>query len=184
MHVLCDTCSIIMLLRIAPNMFSDERYKCVTIVQVRQEIVRTRKFKYKYSWLNNNAKEIKILKISKLEANKKDQYLTLINQYINVGDMNYGLSTVDKEIAACSLANGYNLVTSDTKLGVFLKKFFDKEVIEPLSLLNDWLRKGCFTWSDELQEIIKDWSYCNEKPQAKDEKELFESLTGYKYEGP
>lgn len=47
MHILCDTCSVLMLIRIAPDMFKDERYECVTVNEVWQELFRTRKFKTK-----------------------------------------------------------------------------------------------------------------------------------------
>jgi len=31
MYILCDTCSVLMLIRIAPDMFCDDSYGCVTI---------------------------------------------------------------------------------------------------------------------------------------------------------
>ena len=52
MVVLCDTSAILMLLRIAPDMFTDPRYGCVTIRQIYDEITRTPKFKSKYLWLH------------------------------------------------------------------------------------------------------------------------------------
>jgi hypothetical protein len=45
MYILCDTCSVLMLIRIAPDMFRDDRYGCVTIQEVFQELFRTQKFK-------------------------------------------------------------------------------------------------------------------------------------------
>ena len=33
MYILCDTCSVLMLIRIAPDMFCDDSYGCVTIRQ-------------------------------------------------------------------------------------------------------------------------------------------------------
>jgi hypothetical protein len=50
MVILCDTSSILMLLRIAPDMFTDERYECKAIRDVHDEIVQTTKFKTKYPW--------------------------------------------------------------------------------------------------------------------------------------
>jgi hypothetical protein len=50
MFVVCDTCSLIMLLRIAPDMFADPRYRCVTIAPVFNEYVRTQRFKHRYPW--------------------------------------------------------------------------------------------------------------------------------------
>lgn len=43
MFILCDTSSILMLLRIAPEMFTDDRYECGTIREVHDEIIRTTK---------------------------------------------------------------------------------------------------------------------------------------------
>lgn len=40
MFILCDTSSILMLLCIAPEMFIDERFECITIREVHDEIVR------------------------------------------------------------------------------------------------------------------------------------------------
>ncbi len=50
MKILCDTCSILMVMRIAPDMLTDEKYDCFTIQEVREEIIRQQKFKDKYSW--------------------------------------------------------------------------------------------------------------------------------------
>lgn len=48
MYVLCDTCSVLMLIRIAPDMFEDSRYGCVTTQEVIRELFRTQRFKEKY----------------------------------------------------------------------------------------------------------------------------------------
>jgi hypothetical protein len=50
MFILCDTCSILMLIRIAPKMFTEMEYECVTVAEVVQEIKRTQKFKDKHPW--------------------------------------------------------------------------------------------------------------------------------------
>ncbi len=50
MYVLCDTSSVLMLLRIAPDIFVDERFECVTVKVVHDEIVGTTRFKSKYPW--------------------------------------------------------------------------------------------------------------------------------------
>jgi len=43
MDILCDTCSILMLIRIAPNMFIDKGFECVTIPDARKELFQTNK---------------------------------------------------------------------------------------------------------------------------------------------
>lgn len=49
MYILCDTCKVLMLIRIAPDMFRDDGYGCVTIQEVFQELFRTQKFKMQYT---------------------------------------------------------------------------------------------------------------------------------------
>lgn len=50
MNILCDTCSVLMLIRVAPDMFIDARFDCVTIDEVKREIFEKQKFKSKYPW--------------------------------------------------------------------------------------------------------------------------------------
>ncbi len=50
MYILCDTCSVLMLIRIASDMFLDPKFECVTITDVVKEIFRAQKFKNKYPW--------------------------------------------------------------------------------------------------------------------------------------
>jgi hypothetical protein len=54
-----------MLLRIAPDMFTDERYECKTIREVHDEIVRTTKFKSKYPWTRQMRAKVKAVVLSK-----------------------------------------------------------------------------------------------------------------------
>lgn len=72
MFILCDTSSILLLLRIAPDMFRDERFQCKTILDVHDEIFRTSKFKTKYPWI----KELRarILELSKVMFGMQDIY--------------------------------------------------------------------------------------------------------------
>jgi hypothetical protein len=57
-----------MLIKIAPDMFCDERYECVTIQEVFQEIFRTQKFKMQYPWRTKYKSKIKALGKSKVES--------------------------------------------------------------------------------------------------------------------
>ena len=61
MFILCDTSAILMLLRIAPDMFKESAFECVTIRQIREEIFRGSKFKDRYKWLEEKRKEIRAL---------------------------------------------------------------------------------------------------------------------------
>ena len=76
MYILCDTCSVLMLIRVAPDMFCDERYACVTIQEVIRELFRTQKLKAKYPWRKEVKNTIKVMGASKLE--------TMILIYISV----------------------------------------------------------------------------------------------------
>ncbi len=60
MFILCDTCSVLMLIRIAPKMFNEKEYECLTVKEVHQEIKRTQKFKEKYQWRIDFLPEIKM----------------------------------------------------------------------------------------------------------------------------
>ncbi|KPA09987.1 hypothetical protein MHK_009813 [Candidatus Magnetomorum sp. HK-1] len=66
MYILCDTCSVLMLIRINPEMFTRECFNCATTTEVQKELSRTQKFKTKYPWRNKYKKYIKPLKISAL----------------------------------------------------------------------------------------------------------------------
>ncbi|MEA3378994.1 MAG: hypothetical protein U9Q69_05160, partial [Nanoarchaeota archaeon] len=57
-----------MLIRIAPDMFCDDSYGCVTIQEVLQELFRTQKFKTKYPWRTKYKSKIKVLGKSKVES--------------------------------------------------------------------------------------------------------------------
>ena len=56
-----------MLIRIAPDMFCDERYGCVTMQEVIKELFRTQKFKAKYPWRTRYKSKIKALGASKVK---------------------------------------------------------------------------------------------------------------------
>lgn len=106
MIVLTDTCSVIMLLRIAPEMFNDEQFGCVTIQAVHDEIKRTPKFKIKYPWRSDFLPKIKAIppgelsKIAYYVENGKTVARTLDSQRNSQGAP-YGLSRVDREVERC-----------------------------------------------------------------------------------
>ncbi len=190
MYVLCDTCSVLMVIRIAPEMFSDERFECVTLQEVRKEIFRNQRFKTKYPWRDKFKSKIPTLQVKKLQTPQFTLYFEAIKNSIGAGAVNqrtgelFDLSPVDQVIAACTLANNYNISTGDRNLSEFLKQEFSKDTISSLGLVNNWLRKGLITWSPYHQTIIEDWDKLNERPQPKSEAKGFKRLTGCKYVGP
>ena len=119
MYILCDTCSVLMLIRIAPDMFCDERYECVTIQEIIQEIFRIQKCKIRYPWRTKYKSKIKTLKKSKVESGDFNLSLEAIRDIIETDKINertkkfFNLSYVDQKIAACSIAHGFKLTTVD-----------------------------------------------------------------------
>ena len=190
MNILCDTCSILMLIRIAPEMFRDERFECITIQEVFQELFRTQKFKDRYPWRARYKTKIKPLGISKVKSGDFKLYLGAVKNIVNAGKINnrtdryFNLSRVDQIIAACSIAHNFKLTTVDGDLVDFIIQEFAGQTISPLGIVNEWMEKGLIKWNDELQMIIEDWERCNESPQPKKEIKRFEKISGYKYVGP
>ncbi len=66
MKILCDTCSILMVIRIAPDMLTDEKYGCFTIQKVREEIIRQQKFENKYPWRHDVKDKIQCIPNSEI----------------------------------------------------------------------------------------------------------------------
>ena len=190
MNILCDTCSVLMLIQIAPEMFCDNRFECVTIQEVFKELFRTQKFKTRYSWRKEYKSKIKAMGTSEINKGDFRVCLKTIKNIMQTGTINkrtgryFNLSRVDQTIAACSIAHNYKLTTVDDDLEDFIKQEFSGQTISPLGIINDWLEKGLIEWDEKRQMIIEDWETCNESPQPKKEIKRFEKNTGYKYAGP
>lgn len=186
MHILCDTSSLMMLLRIAPDLFTDSRYECVTVQQVYEEYTRTPKFKTKYPWRDQFKKHLRSLPKTQVENDVYTRTLktmrliepTAINEQTK---QRFGLSRRDIEIGACAVAHKYTITTTDVNLADFVGQQFDTPSACPLKLINDWLEKKLLAWDDFKQSVLVDWIACNEKPQPAAEISRFEKLTGRKY---
>lgn len=190
MYILCDTCSVLMLIRIAPDMFMDDRYECTTIQEVSRELFRTQKFKTKYLWRMKYKSKIKAMGESIAKGDSYNLCFSTIRNLVNVGIKNkrtgrfFNLSNVDQIIAACTIAHNFQLTTVDDDLKDFLIQEFSCNTISPLNMINEWMEKGLLQWSDYLQLIIEDWDKCNEHPQSIKAIKRFEKLSGYPYVGP
>jgi len=190
MNILCDTCSVLMLIRIAPDMFLDDRYECVTVQEVLRELFRTRKFKSRYPWRDKYKPKIKALGTSQINKGDFKLYLQAIKDIVYAGKRNkrtghfFNLSHVDQLIAACSIAHNFKLTTVDDDLEDFVKQEFSGNTLSPLGIINDWMEKGLITWNDEMQTVTEDWEKCNEHPQPKKEITRFKKISGCKYVGP
>lgn len=192
MFILCDTCSVLMLIRIEPSMLLDKRYECLITTSVYNEIVRTSKFKNKYQWRKDIKDKLKTFPLSEQESEEYKLYLAAINKHHEFGVINkktkryFSLSRTDREIISCALTHEFLLSSSDNDLVVFAFQEFNKVfkgVITPLGVLNKWLSNGLIKWDTKKQKYLSEWSLNNESPQPQKEKKKFQSLTGFKYTG-
>lgn len=192
MSILCDTSSVLMLIRIVPNMFIDVCYECFTTPSVRNEIFRTQKFKTRYPWREEFKSEITCLCSDLVENRKVSAYFDAIKTLIDNGTVNektgcdFDLSRTDMKFLSCALGNGYKITTGDCDLRTFGKQEFGKEFkgwISPLGMLNRWLRRGSIEWNDERHGYLMDWNRCNEDPQPRKQRSEFRRLTGLSYPG-
>ncbi len=176
-----------MLLQIAPDMFSDERFECVTIQDVYEEIVRTTKFKTKYPWIKESRTHIRSLPLSESNSEKVNQILNVITSLIRSGVMNkktgkfFDLSSEDRKLIACASAHRFSLSSGDRALKEFALQEFKESIpsiVSPLELINLWLEKGLIEWDSEKQHLISLWEQNNEHPQPVKAQKQFKKLTG------
>jgi hypothetical protein len=181
-----------MLIRIAPDMFLDRRYQCVTLNLMRHEIFRNPKFKRKYPWRNDFKTKIQGLPSNFTNNADVNQYFEAINLLIRNITINaktgrpFDLSYVDQMFLACALANGYKISTGDKSLALFALQEFRDEFhgnISPLGIINGWMREGLIKWNEELHSYVADWKITNEHPQPKKQIREFKKLTGLSYPG-
>jgi hypothetical protein len=179
-----------MLIRIAPDMFTDGRFECVTVKEVCEEIFRTTRFKMKYPWRVDYKNKILPSTLLKGKDDDYDLNLKTIEQLLEVGKTSektgrsFGLSFVDTKIAAYVTTYGLEISSTDNSLIDFLQQEFDKENRSPLAILNLWIEKGLVPWNEDLRKIIEDWDKNGEPAQPAKDKRAFLKLTGAKYIGP
>lgn len=187
MVIIHDTCSIIMLIRVNPDMFKDPKYECVMMPDSYNEYTSSKKFKEKYEWRNDFKSKLQSLTTSQIKACGAEAALKEINQvvyfcenakrqacYANL------LSYADKRIAAATIGLEGTLCTMDGPLRDFVSNELDCKVVSPLEVLNDWLEKELLKWDDTKMSIVQDWVN-KEARQPLTQIERFEKLTGCKY---
>lgn len=181
-----------MLIRIAPDMFTDKRFKCLTLSDVRNEIFRTQKFKTKYPWRNNFKDKLVAIPNSQQETKNYLIYYQTISSIIENGTVNkktdglFDLSRVDQKIIAFAITNKCTISSDDTDLIQFSAQEFSESFlghITPLELINNWLRNKLITWDDTRQAYLEEWYSLGEPKQPEKEKKVFTKLTGYRYAG-
>ena len=193
MKTLCDTCSILMVIRIAPDMLTDEKYGCFTIQEVRREIIRQQKFKDKYPWRQKFKDKIQCIPNSEIINNDTaNQYFEAINLLIESNITNkktgklFDLSYVDRKFASCAFSFGLRISTGDGDIKDLANQEFPKIFkgsISPLGMVNMWIRKGLIDWSDELHEYVADWKRNEEDSQPRRQKIEYKKLNGLRYPG-
>lgn len=192
MIMFCDSSSILMLLRIAPDMFIDDAYGCMTIREIHDEIVRTNKFKTKYPWAGEMRANIKPLILEEEHKEQEALYFDTIRSLNRIGTENqetgrlFDLSFVDMKVISHALTLKYRITSGDRALVQFAQQEFRGEfrgAISPLEIINRWLEKGLIDWDQERYRYLSAWAEQNEHPQPVVAKRRFEELTGYVYTG-
>lgn len=191
MIVLTDTCAVLMLLRIAPTMFTDSSYGCVTLSSVYNEIRQTARFAKKYPWRSEYVHYLKpiypghLLRLHDYASKRKIIDITLKTQRNKKGSP-YGLSPVDQEVilAATCLPELYpdqgevKICSTDRNLVEFAEREFEIPNIEPLSLLNTWIESELIVWDENKRNILFNWISDNEPTPSHAAIQKFKSLTG------
>ena len=186
MVVVCDTCALIMLLRIAPEMFEDVRYGCITIHNVWEEFTRNARIGREYPWRSEMKSHVRSIPQGDLETETFRRLLQAVqglernSRNQRTGEL-FNLSPTDKRLAATCLDRELDLCTAEYNLDDFMRQEFDRENVPPLQLVNAWIGRDLITWNDERQSVIEDWITQHERPQPQAEIRRFEKLTGGKY---
>lgn len=192
MLTLCDTTSILMLIRIAPEMFIDARFQCRTIHSIRNEIIRTWKFSKKYPWRTKYPEKVKCLPSSLATQPERQRYFEAIDKLIENITLNektsqsFDLSNVDKEFLSYALANKFRITSGDDNLVDFALQEFKEDFkgnISPLGLINGWMETRLLEWNDKAHIYLADWEKHNEHPQPERQIRKFKKITGRNYPG-
>jgi hypothetical protein len=176
-----------MLLRIAPTMFTDARFACVTISPVVEEIVRSKKLKDRYPWRNEFRQHLRPQLRGQVEtADYRIVRSTVAKLAANLRnprnhDRPFHLSPEDVDVVAAAITHGWQVTTVDGELVAFLSLQYGLGALEPLHLVNEWLQDGLIVWDDGKHVVVEDWMRQNEKPQSAPEIRRFEKLTGRTY---
>lgn len=171
-------------------MFTDGRFDCVTVQEVCEEIFRTQRFKTKYPWRSNYKDRIRPSNILKGIGDDFELHLDVVRQLVDAGGVSsktgraFGLSFVDKKIAAYVTAYELEISSTDNSLIDFLEQEFDKKNRSPLAILNGWIKEGLVQWNEDIQRIIEDWDKNGEPVQPVKDKKDFLKLTRVRYMGP
>jgi hypothetical protein len=192
MFILCDTSSILMLLQIAPDMFTDDQYECRTIREVHDEIVRTTRFKTKYPWTREMRVKIKTVVLNQEQKKTEQLFFDTIRTMNYEGTENqitgrlFDLSREDMRVISHALVLEYKITSGDRDLVQFARQEFKEDFrgnVSPLEIINHWLESGVLEWDEEKQNYLSEWTDNREHPQPQKAKKRFYELTGLRYTG-
>lgn len=190
MFFLVDTCSILMLIRICPDMFTDIKYNCFTINEIIREVVQTKKFKDKYPWRNDIKSNLRPIPREKAQSPRVTQLEGIIRikcESITVDiktNKVFNLSATDQKLAACALANEFHTCSEDGPVVSFCAQEFPsvyKGNLCALEIINHWLKAKLLVWDDQKHAYLQDWRVKNEPVQSAHAIADFQSLTGRVY---
>lgn len=159
MHVLCDTCSVIMLLRIAPEMLIDPRFECATLQSVYRELRQQPRFKTRYPWLTEYLSKVRGLPQTTVDVGEFRRTLQVVRTLRDSvrskrDNRRFALSLTDMEVAAAVVAHEFDISTVERDLEEFLEQEFDVKNVHPLELVNDWIEDGLMTWGDAQHRVL------------------------------
>jgi hypothetical protein len=181
-----------MLLRIAPEMFTNPRYECGTIREVHDEIIQTTKFKTKYPWTRGMRDRIRPTALTDSQKQAEIAYHETVKTLIYAGTINektgklFDLSRVDMKVISHCFALDCSITSGDNDLKEFIRQEFednDHGSLSPLEIIIQWLEKRLIKWDEEKQKILSEWNELREHPQPGKAKKRFQELTGLKYNG-
>lgn len=177
--VITDTCIILMLIRIQPLMFKEDKYKCKCPPVVFSELLGNNSpFRKKYPFIHNYKQYYKPYYLGK----KKEQVKFYEEEISKIANANgLGVSSVDVHVLAVSLVFGHSLSTGDDNLIKLATEHFEVENISALGIINYWLENNLLDWSDEKHDLLFCWKNDKEHLQPKEEIKKFEKLTKRKF---
>jgi hypothetical protein len=192
MYILCDTSSILMLLRITPDMFINSSFECCTIHEVHDELIRTTKFKSKYPWTREMRPKIKPLMLSEEQKKSEKIYYDAIKSLNQYGTLNkktakiFDLSHEDMKVISNALTLGYQISSGDSSLIQFAEQEFSDEFagsVSSLEVINKWMEKNLIIWDQAKQNILCEWKSLKEVAQPKKAISEFKRLSNLPYPG-
>ena len=187
MIVVNDTCAILMLIRICPDMFKDVRFDCAMLQEAYNEYTRSARFKKQYPWRTQYRRCLQSLPKSDLDEHGYDKVLNYVQTAAeDIVDPSTGkkyadeLSLTDLKMVAASYSLDAELCTGDAALSRYAANDWERQVISPLALVNRWLSLQLLTWDDDKHQILEDWVRL-ERSQPRNDIAEFERLTGRGY---